>query len=244
MHETRPRTTPAPTTPQPLHRPVLTVLAATALALAGLAVLIPNLPFAPALSDAESQVRSYFDLATESNLWSWFNVGVLGLAGLAQAAAGALARLQGRRVAWAWWGSAVVCLGLSVDDMTSLHERLDPLGRQIGGGTGLATAAWVVPGLAFALVLVVAVLLLARRLSPVPRRLLLGGLALFLGAAFGLEAMGNAVLEQQGPSRLYAVFLHTEELLEAWGAAALAAAPFAAVLVGRSADGVRLVYRG
>lgn len=235
---------PAQSAPRGLHRPVLAVLGTLALLLATVAFAVPNLPFARGLAAPESEVRIFVDVSTEANLWTWFNVGLLGLAGVTHGAAGALARIQGQGVAWAWWASATVCLGLSVDDLTRLHERLDPLGRQLGGGAGLTSAAWLVPGLAFAAVVVVTVVLLARRLSRAPRWLLLGGLVVFLGAAFGIEAVGNAVLARQGLGAAYSVFLHTEELLEAWGAAALAAAPFAAVLVGRGADGVRLVYRG
>lgn len=226
------------------HWLVLAWLAGAGLLLAFVAFLLPNLSFVPILSGDDSQVRIFFDVNTEANGWTWFNVGLLFLAGLGQLGAGALARVQGQPVAWAWWVSGAVWLGLWMDDLTRLHERLDPLGRELGGGSGLTTAAWLVPGLVAAAVVVTALVLLARRLSSTPRWLLVGGLVVFLGTAFGLESIGNDVLANQGLGHLYAAFLYSEEVLEAWGAAMVVAGAAAAVAVQHDGGALRLEYTG
>lgn len=133
---------------------------------------------------------------------------------------------------------------VSIDDLTSLHERLQPLGMRLGGGSGLTYAAWLVPGLVFAAIVIGAMATLAVRVSTRPRRLLLLGLALFIGGAFLLESVGNAVLEEVGPSTRYAVFLIAEEMAEATGAVLLLAAACAALRVAHVNGSLTLSYQG
>ncbi len=214
-----------------LDRIVLRVLLTCTISLVSLHWLVHNLPWAPQFAAPDSQVRLFFDLASEANLWTWFNVVVLAAGGLMHLVAGLMARADGGGPIWPWLVSGMLLTGLSIDDLTALHERLQPLGVHLGGGSGLTYAAWLVPGLLFAAIVIGAMATLAVRVSTRPRRLLLLGLALFIGGAFLLESVGNAVLEAVGPSTRYAVFLIAEELAEAVGAVLLLAAACAALRV-------------
>lgn len=206
-------------------------------------VAVSRAPWAPQWREPESAVRIYFDVAREQNLPTWFNVSLLLLAAVMAGFAAALARAANDRAALPWAGLALVCAALSLDDMTSLHERLAPLGKRLGGGSGLTYAAWLVPGLLFAAVVVVVIALLFIRVRRRARLLLLAGLLCLLVGAFGLESLGNAVLQAQGHGRSYAYFLLAEEFLEALGAVCLLAAPFAELRIERSDAELQVRYR-
>lgn len=214
------------------------------LGLVGLHGLIHNLPFAPSLAEHDNPIRLYFDLVSEANFWVWFNVAVLLSAGVMQLIAGLLARARGIGLLLPWLVSAVLITGLSIDDLTFLHERLHPLGVRLGGGSGLTYAAWLIPGLFFAAIVVAAIVFLATKISREPRFLLLLGLGLFLGGAFGLEAVGNAVFEAQGVGTAYAVLIMVEELAEACGAVLLLASPLAALRFSVENGSLAVTYRG
>ena len=173
----------------------------------------------------------FFTVGTEANLWTWFNVVVLFLAALAHAVAGLQARQVGRPFAW-FVIVAVLILGLSIDDLTALHERLGGVGTNMGGGYGLLAFAWVVPGALIGVAVAVAVVCLARQLPPRPKWLLVVGLGMFLGAALGLESVSALVL-QHNSGWPYRAVATVEETFEALGAilllrSALATLTFAA----------------
>lgn len=204
---------------------------------------VPRAPWAPQWREPESGMNIYFDVAREQNFPTWFNVSLLLLAAVMAAVAALLARAASDRAALPWLVLSIIWAGLSLDDMTSLHERLAPFGRQIGGGSGLTYAAWLVPGLAFAGVVVVAVALLFRHVGRRARALLALGLSFLIVGAFGLESLGNAALQAQGFGRTYAYFLVVEEFLEALGAVCLLAAPFAELRIQRTGPDLQLAYR-
>lgn len=199
-------------------RGLLVVGVALAALLVVLDIAVTRVPWAPHWREPESMVRIYFDLAREQNLPTWVNVCLLTLAAAIAGLVAALARDGRDPSALPWAVFALICAGLSLDDMTALHERLDPLGRQLGGGSGLTYAAWLVPGALVALGVVAAVVVLVRRTGRTTRLLLLTGLGCLLAGAFGFEAVGNAVLEERGFSRTYAWYLFIEEFLETIGA--------------------------
>jgi hypothetical protein len=184
-----------------------------------------------------------FDLSTEANIATWFDVAVLLTAGLAHALAGWLALRSGHPSARYWFVTAVLCVLLSVDDGAVLHEQLDGLGRSMGGGSGLTYAAWVVPGVVLGGLVVTAIVVLAVRVATPPRWLLLGGIATFFTGALLFESLGNAALEEHGYSREYAYLMVTEELLESTGAVLLLAAGLAAVSVIRRGPDLVVTFR-
>lgn len=205
-------------------------LGAAVLLMAAAHAVVPNQPWAPAWAEHDNEVRRFFEVAGEQNGWTWLNVVILATAALLHAGVGWLSALDGRRW-WPWGLTALLLAGLSLDDLTALHERLHDVGVALGGGSGPLRAAWVVPGAAVAVGVATGFLLLARELPRRPRTLLLAGLALLLGSALGMEALSQSVLDSTGPSSAYGVLVLLEEVAEAAGAVLLAASPVAAVAV-------------
>lgn len=163
-----------------------------------------------------------WNVANEANVWTWANAAVF-VFGAALHAGRALAHAPAR-AGLGWLLGACALLALSLDDVASFHEELDPVGRQMGGGEGFTHFAWVLPGLmlgaAFAGVLLLGAWLIRGRAALV---LLLGAAVLLLGA-LGIEATTGAILSGGGSQRLYKIAYHVEEGVEAIGAALLLAA--------------------
>lgn len=224
-------------------RRLIAVLFATSATLAAASLAVPNVVPLPVLSAPDSPVRMFFDVAGEANLWTWFNVLLLGAGSVLFVAVGALTRRRGGP-STAWFGSAVLLAALSLDDLASLHERLEGIGRAAGGG-GLAFA-WVLPGAVLGLVVLAAMAVLARHLRGAARWRLVVGVAVLLGSALGLETVTGLVLDAgDGTTRGYVVLVHVEELLEAVGAVLILAAPLPMLSWRRATDGALAVrYEG
>jgi hypothetical protein len=239
-------TTPAPPSaeerPLRLARTAVVVLLPVVVGLGFLHYAWQRLPWDSWVPD-RPHVAYLFNLSTEANVSTWFDVAVLLTAGFSHALAGWLALRSGHPSARYWFVTAVFCVLLSVDDGAVLHEQLDGLGRRLGGGSGLTYAAWVVPGVVLGGLVVTAIVVLAVRVATVPRRLLLGGIASFFTGALLLESLGNATLEERGFSREYAYYMVTEELLESTGAVLLMAAGLAAVRVIRRGPELVVSFR-
>lgn len=167
-------------------------LFAVAGVLAVLSLAVPNVHSAPVLAAPDSPVRQFFDVAGEANLPTWFNVVVLALGGVGFLLVALLHRGSGRR-ALPWAVTGLVLLALSLDDLASLHERMDPIGQALGGGSGALHFAWVVPGAVAGAVVLGLVGWLAL-VAPAPmRRDLVLGLGLLLRAGL------NALRVRRGP---------------------------------------------
>ncbi|OLF13386.1 hypothetical protein [Actinophytocola xanthii] len=175
------------------------------------------------LTTERGEIRVYFDVFSEGNLPTWWSVALLVLAAVSHAVTGALASAAGIRGAWAWFVSAAVLAGLSLDDHTSLHERLERIGRDWITFDRFP-GYWLVPGMIAGLVVAVALGLLAWRLSGVTRWCMIGGLGLLLGSAMGMELVQGLLVAEGESGPLYVLVLHTEELGENLGVLLMIAA--------------------
>jgi hypothetical protein len=205
--------------------------------LAGLSLAVPNLVPVPILHDADSPIRQLFATSDEANLPTWFNVVVLAHAASASLIVGFMTRRAPGWPALTWSALAVLLALLSLDDLASLHERLEDIGRRLGGGEGALHFAWVIPGLVIGAAVVAAVVVVALRLPGRARRYLVAGIGVLIGTALGFELVTGYVLDRSGQGRPFAVLVTLEELLEAVGAVLLLCAPLATIHVGRRDDG-------
>lgn len=155
---------------------------------------------------------SFVDFNRDVSIPSWLNAGLWMLAGLV---AGYIAR-KATALRKSWWIFAAVCVYLSIDEAVSLHELLEPLGRQ--AGTGLAYA-WVIPGLAITAIVVLALGGLVLRLPPTSRNALLIGGVVFLLGSVGIETIAGFVSEDAQSGGLYALLGVFEEGCEIVGVA-------------------------
>lgn len=201
-------------------------LIVTSVGLCALSLAVPNVWPIPPLADPDSPIRKLVAVSDEQNLPTWFNVVLLAHATTASAIVAALLRRTGqRRLSRGWTGLALITALLSLDDLASIHEQLEPLGRNLGGGSGALHFAWVVPGAAAGALVVTAVVPLVRHSYGPTRTYLVGGTGLLIGSALGLETINGLVLDKAGPSPAYVIGTTLEELCEAIGAALLACAP-------------------
>ncbi len=157
-----------------------------------------------------------FDVAWEGNIWTWMNVTFMVLSAVSLYFA-ALVRKQNGVQYRAWSATAIGVLLLSLDDMVSIHERLDGLGHDMGGGDGFLHFAWVIPGMIAAALLIVVFGLAIRSADWSVRRDFILGIVFFFGGALVLEMITGAVLSSYGHHKPYTVLYHIEEIFEAVG---------------------------
>jgi hypothetical protein len=223
-------------------RTVGVALLSVSVVLSLLSMGVPALVDHP-LTTGRGGLRLYLDVVEEGNLPTWWSVGLLVTGALAHAVVAVAAWGTSRRIGLAWLGSAALLAMLSLDDHTSLHERMDGLGRDLATVDGMHFY-WVVPGLAIGAAILLGVSLLVRKLSGPARRYLMLGCVLLLGAALGGEILQGMLLDGGETGPRYVLTYHAEELGENLGALLMLAAAGAALCVRRTADGVGLIYRG
>ena len=171
-----------------------------------------------ALTTGDGEVRRYLDVIEENNLPTWWATTVLILGAVACALVSNLSGPRGVRRRWA--GLSALLALLSLDEMTSLHERLD---RIVAGRIDLGDYPflWVVPGAIVGTVVLAGVLTLARQAPAPARRWLVAGFALVLASALGGEVLQGLQLARGSTGPLYVITVHAEEAGETLGAIAV-----------------------
>ena len=196
-----------------------------------LSMAIPALIDHP-LTTERGEVRVYFDVFSEGNLPTWWSVGLLVLTAVTHAVTGALAP----RFKFAWFVSAAVLAALSLDDHTSLHERLERVGQSWVTFERFP-GYWLVPGIFAGLAVAVAFGLLAVKLQGVTRWCMIAGLALLLGSAMGMEFVQGLLVAEGESGPLYVLVLHAEELGENLGVLLMLTAAVRSLDITRDVDG-------
>jgi hypothetical protein len=215
--------------------------------LLGVSVVLNVLSMAvPALIDhplttERGEVRVYFDVFSEGNLPTWWSVGLLVLTAVAHAVTGALAMARRVRGAWAWFVSAGMLGVLSLDDHTSLHERLERVGQSWVTFERFP-GYWLVPGIAAGIAVAVALGLLAARLRGATRWCMIAGVALLLGSAMGMELIQGLLVAEGESGPLYVLVLHAEELGENLGILLMLTAAIRSLDITREADRLSVAY--
>lgn len=228
-------------------RPLWLLLVVPTLALSALSLLV-TLAF-PTPGPKLEQWIGYLNVDAEGNLPTWWAVGLLAAAAVAHLLAGLAGRAQGAPSSSGWLVTAAILAGMSLDDMTSIHERIGDLVRPEGAAVpdargGAFSFYWVIPGAGVALLVAVVVGLLALRLRGRPRWLLVAGLGVLFFFALGLEGVEGALIASGNGARVGEVLAyHVEELGENVGALLLVGAATSALTVRRrdAALGVRYV---
>jgi hypothetical protein len=160
-------------------------------------------------------VMKLFDVNSENNVPTWFSSVLLFGDALLAGVVAAVVRRVGGHDARHWAGVAALLSLLSLDEVASLHERLQgPAGAVLGGATGALHFAWVLPGALLALLAGTAFVGFLGRLPASTRRLVVTAGVVYLGAAVGLESVSGVVLEAQGDRAMYLLVSAAEEGLE------------------------------
>lgn len=214
------------------------MLVAVTAALGVLSAGLPAVTTSP-LTTGTGEIRLYLDVIEENNLPTWWATSMLVLGAAACGLVSYLGKVTGERGWWRWTLLAAVVALLSLDEMTSLHERLD---RLAAGRVDLGTYPflWLVPGAALgaAVALTVGVLL-----WQAPRRArgwLILGFGLLLGSALGGELIQGLLLGSGDVGPWYVLSYHAEEFGETVGAVFVLTGALSATRlgVGSPPDGV------
>nr|WP_307831885.1 hypothetical protein [Prauserella cavernicola] len=222
-------------------RPVWWALLGVSVALNVASMAVPALIHHPLTRD-RGEIQLYLDVFVEGNLPTWWSVGLLVVAAVLYGVTAALARGPARAESWGWWCGAALLTLLSLDDHTQLHERLDRIGRQLVTFDGFPFY-WLLPGAVAGLVVVAALSLLASRLRGRPRWFVIGGCALLLGSALGMELVQGLLIASGESGPLYVLTYHAEELGENVGVLLLIAAAALSLSIRRRDDGFTVGYR-
>lgn len=160
------------------------------------------------------------DVDGETTIPTWYSTLLLAIAGLLLAVIAHIRREADYR--WHWRLLALLFTVLSIDELTSIHERLMHPMRGALYKFGLYESylyfAWVVPA---ALGIVVLAVLYIRFFFALPRRtlwLFVLAAAIFIGGALGLELLGGHFVYSDGiTNRTFRMLQPIEELGEMVG---------------------------
>ncbi|HET7716900.1 MAG TPA: hypothetical protein VFK86_14850 [Bauldia sp.] len=165
-------------------------------------------------------LRLYLDLLSldgEQTLPAWFSATMMAGCGLLMVVAGLVARLREPANAAPWFVLAAAFVYFSLDETTSIHEKIGVTIASLHRFSGILTFAWVVVAAPLLLVALAALVPFLRRLpAPIGRRLFVAGLV-FVAGAFGCELIGGYIWNTQGASTLYLLEVIAEEALEMVG---------------------------
>jgi hypothetical protein len=221
---------PAPARPLPLSGSVaVTVPLPWRIAprLAAIAVLLATISLAGQISkyvfghDVVFGMVKLFDVDREANVPTWFSAALLGFAAMLLALIAATVRPRAGNETRYWSGLTALFVLFSLDEVTSLHERI-LLSRRLFAGVGrspdLFLFSWLVAGAVFTAFVVALygrfVLGLPRR----TRRLMMTAAAIYLAGALGAEGVGALWTMRYDHFNLgYNVITTVEELLEMLG---------------------------
>ena len=160
---------------------------------------------------------SLFDFDTEKNIPTFYSATAILYSSLLLFFITFIHKNNGCRFL-GWMGLAVIFLFLSIDEISSIHERLSKPVRSLLDTSGLLFSAWVIP---YGLAVVVFVAAYLRFLIRLPKKIMF--LFVVSGIIFVLGAVGIELLEgrhyelYESTDLIFAIFYTVEEFLEMFG---------------------------
>ena len=159
-----------------------------------------------------------FNVDKENNIPTYFSTVLLLLSASILALIASVKARAGDHFTRYWLALAVIFLCLSIDEASSLHERLMSPVRDLLGVGGWLRFAWVIPGMVFVAAFGLAYLRFLFHFPKRPRLLLVVAGCLYVGGAIGLEMVGgHHAAFYRANSFTYSVITTIEEGLEMSG---------------------------
>jgi hypothetical protein len=162
-----------------------------------------------------------FYLDEENSVPTWYQSVVFLFAAGLLTIIGRDARVSGASFAIHWLVLAAICVGLSLDEVASLHERtINPLQRVIQP-TGIWRPTWVIVGVAAVACVAISYWRFFLHLGRAEQVQIVVAAAVFLGGALGVEMATGVMFDTTDRnfkhSFDYALTVQLEELLEMVG---------------------------
>ncbi len=159
-----------------------------------------------------------FDLDTERNIPTWYSASALLFCAILLMIISFAKKGLHDRYVFHWRLLSGIFLFLSMDELVGLHERLiEPL-QVTFRASGIFFFAWVIPGAAFVLIVLLTYLKFLTDLPARIRRLFLLAGTTYISGALLLEMLGAPIWAAYGGNNVAAVALTTvEEFLEMVG---------------------------
>jgi hypothetical protein len=159
----------------------------------------------------------YLDL--EGNIPTYYNVVLLLIPTALLFAIGAAKALQKDKFRYHWFALALVFLVLSIDEASSLHERLIKPMREFSDAGRLFHFAWIIPGIIAVILFGLFFLMFFMHLDRKFKILFLVSLAVYIGGVIGGEIVSGYYADSLGLRNFtYAVVASLEESVEMIGA--------------------------
>jgi hypothetical protein len=164
-----------------------------------------------------SEPSRVFNIDQEANIPTWFTAGVALYLAMMAAMIASVVKSQGKKMAWAWRGVALMGIYIAMDEVAGFHElAIDPI-RDNWEISPWLYQAWIIP----AIILVISISILYFRffwkLPFYTKFYLVIGTFVYLMGAIGVEAVGGFVLTTQGLNDWYVQLAHIEEFMEMMG---------------------------
>jgi hypothetical protein len=155
-----------------------------------------------------TRIRAFLNANGEANFPAWWNATLLLLVAFCALAARLQEPDKARRRAWLL--VAVAGLSMSMDEITSVHERLN--GVVLSTGITPRTFAWLIPGVFIAAAGFLLLVRVGRTLPRPARGSLLLALTCYASGAIGVEALNGLLREAR--HLFYCIGTAVEESLE------------------------------
>lgn len=196
---------------------VTLILSLIVLGLTALSLGFETLSLGLGAGDGEMQL---FSLDAEQNIPAWYSSSMLLICAVLFAAIAVAARGSMYRFHWA--GLSAIFLYLSVDELASVHEKLEVLPEKLLQTGGFPAYVWVVLSAPFVLVFALVYWRFLFNLPAQTRRLFYIAGVLYVGGALAIDRTGGFYATFFSDSGLaYSLFTHLEEVLEMMGTVVL-----------------------
>jgi len=162
-------------------------------------------------------VRMFF-LDNENNIPTFFSTGILLLSACLLAVIAVLKKREKASFAGHWITLTIIFLLLSMDEASSTHELLTSPVRYLLHTSGFLYFAWVIPGMAFALIIAMFYWKFLMNLPPKTRWVFVAAAIVYLAGVIGTELVAGWYVELYGRNNLtYSFLAMLEEILEMFG---------------------------
>jgi hypothetical protein len=163
-------------------------------------------------------MMSSFYLDNESNIPTFINVILLFIPSTLLALIGAWKNAVKDKFRFHWNALAFVFFLLSLDEASSLHERLIKPMRAIAGSDGVFYFSWIIPGMIVVALFGLAFLMFFLHLDRKFKILFFVSLAVYVGGVIGGEMVSGYYAASLGQKNYtYAVVASLEESIEMFG---------------------------